>query len=306
MGSNITTATAAVADTTSEKTRSKGMAIIGIAFGLGFILGPAIGGLSAWTIDLSTISNWADYGVNPFSAPAAIAFILSAANFVFVWKKFPETLPEELRGKGEIHRTINPIKLFKVENYPGVSTVIFTNFIFLTAFGAAENMLTFLTDERLGYGPGKNGLLFVFIGFILSMVQGGYVRRKAASVGENVVTNKGLLILIPGLIIVGLAGLWKSSFVLYVGLFFMAVGSAMVIPCLTALVSLYTPASDQGRILGVYRSAGAFARTVGPIMGGILYWKFTYIAPFIAAAAIVIIPLLIIKKLPKIKSSENK
>ncbi|WDE95890.1 ferrochelatase [Lentisphaera profundi] len=303
MGSNITTATAAVADTTSEKTRSRGMAIIGIAFGLGFILGPAIGGISAWAIDLSTVSNWADYGINPFSAPAAIAFVLSIANFIFVYRKFPETLPVEKRGLGEVHRTINPIKLFKVENYPGVSSVIFTNFIFLTAFGAAENMLTFLTLERLGYGPAKNGLLFVFIGFVLSMVQGGYVRRKAASVGEAVVTKKGLAILIPGLILIALAGLWQSAFVLYLGLFFMAVGSAMVIPCLTSLVSLYTPASEQGRVLGVFRSAGALARTLGPILGGILYWKFSYMSPFFAAAAIVIIPLLMVKSLPNKKKS---
>lgn len=304
MGSNITTATAAVADTTSEKTRSRGMAIIGIAFGLGFILGPAIGGLSAWAINLSTVSNWSEYGINPFSAPAAIAFVLSMANFIFVYKKFPETLPEEKRGKGKVHRTINPIKLFKVENYPGVSSVIFTNFIFLVAFGAAENMLTFLTFERLGYGPGKNGLLFVFIGFVLSMVQGGYVRRKAASVGEAVVTKKGLAILVPGLAIVGLAGYWESAFVLYIGLFLMAVGSAMVIPCLTALVSLYTPAEEQGRVLGVFRSAGALARTLGPILGGILYCLFNYASPFYAAAAIIIIPLLMIKSLPKTKKDK--
>ena len=70
-------------------------------------------------------------------------------NFIFVWRKFPETLPVEKRGKGELHRTINPLKLFHVESYPGVSNVIWVNFIFLAAFGAAENMLTFLTFDRI-------------------------------------------------------------------------------------------------------------------------------------------------------------
>ena len=304
MGSNITTATAAVSDITSEKTRSKGMAIIGIAFGLGFILGPAIGGLSAG-IDLSKIEGAADLGINPFSMPALIAFILTVWNLIFVYRKFPETLPPEKRGKGDIHRTINPLKLFKVQNFPGVTIVIWVNFIFLSAFGAAENMLTFLTYETLDYGPRANGMLFVFIGFVLAMVQGGYVRRKAADIGEDVVTKNGLKILIPGLLIVALAGYWSSLAVLLVGLFFMAVGSAMAIPCLTSLVSFYTPAEDQGRVIGVYRSVGALGRTVGPIAGGLLYWKFQYAAPYIFAAVTIFLSLFIMAKLPEYKKKSE-
>ena len=305
MGSNITTATAAVSDITSEKTRSKGMAIIGIAFGLGFILGPAIGGISA-LLDLTKhIDGAADYGINPFSMPALIAFIITVWNFVFVLRKFPETLPPEKRGKGELHRTINPFKLFKVQNIPGVTIVIWVNFIFLSAFGAAENMLTFLTYETLDYGPGKNGMLFVFIGFVLAMVQGGYVRRKASDIGEDVVTKNGLKILVPGLLIVALAGYWSSLTVLLIGLFFMAVGSAMAIPCLTSLVSFYTPAEDQGRVIGVYRSVGALGRTVGPIVGGLLYWKFQYAAPYIFAAVTIFLSLFILAKLPEYKKKNT-
>ena len=304
MGSNITTATAAVSDITSEKTRSKGMAIIGIAFGLGFILGPAIGGLSA-LINLSGIKGAADIGINPFSMPALIAFFLTVWNLIFVYRKFPETLPPEKRGKGEMHRTVNPFKLFKVQNFPGVTIVIWVNFIFLSAFGAAENMLTFLTYETLHYGPGKNGMLFVFIGFVLAMVQGGYVRRKAADVGEDKVTKNGLIILIPGLLLVALAGHWSSLTVLLIGLFFMAVGSAMAIPCLTSLVSFYTPPEDQGRVIGVYRSVGALGRTVGPIAGGLLYWKFQYAAPYIFAAVTIFLSLFILAKLPEYKKKDS-
>ena len=299
MGSNITTATAAVSDTTTNKTRSRGMAIIGIAFGIGFILGPAIGGLSAAFLPLHEwIEGSEAYGINPFSAPALIAFLLCVWNFVFVLRKFPETLPKEKRGKGKLYRTINPIKLFHVESYPGVSNVIWVNFIFLAAFGAAENMLTFLTFEKLGYSAAQNGMLFVFIGFVLAMVQGGYVRRKAADVGEAIVTKKGFIYLIPGLALIALAGYWQSVAVLYIGLFFMAVGSAMVIPCLTSLVSFYAPEHEQGRIIGVYRSIGALGRTVGPILGGILYWKYSYLSPYLISAVIIIIPLIMITKLP--------
>ncbi len=300
MGSNITTATAAVSDTTTEQTRSKGMAIIGIAFGLGFILGPAIGGLSAAFIPLHQwLSGGSDWGINPFSAPALIAFLLCVWNFVFVLRKFPETLPPEKRGKGKLYRTINPIKLFHMESYPGVSAVVWVNFIFLSAFGAAENMLTFLTFEKLDYSAAENGMLFVFIGVVLSMVQGGYVRRKAALIGESVVTQKGLKILIPGLILIAMAGNLGSVFLLYVGLSLMATGSAMVIPCLTSLVSFYAPEHEQGRIIGVYRSIGALGRTVGPVLGGLLYWRFSYASPYVVGAVILIIPFLMIRTLPQ-------
>ena len=133
------------------------------------------------------------------------------------------------------------------------------------------------------------------------MVQGGYVRRKASDVGEDIVTKKGFVILIPGLALVALAGSLQSLLVLLIGLFFMAVGSAMIIPCLTSLVSMYAPAEEQGRILGVYRSVGALGRTVGPILGGILYWKFSYASPYIVAAVAVIIPLMMTVKLPNFR-----
>ena len=136
------------------------------------------------------------------------------------------------------------------------------------------------------------------------MVQGGYVRRKAASVGEAVVTKKGFYFLIPGLILIALAGYWVSPFTLYVGLFFMAVGSAMIIPCLTSLTSFYAPEEEQGRILGVFRSIGALGRTVGPILGGILYWKFSYASPFLVAAVICILPLLMIRSLPSVSTKD--
>ena len=126
-------------------------------------------------------------------------------------------------------------------------------------------------------------------------------RRKASTVGEDKVTKNGFKILIPGLALVALAGSMQSLTVLLIGLFLMAVGSAMAIPCLTSLVSFYTPAEDQGRVIGVYRSVGALGRTVGPIAGGILYWKFEYAAPYIFAAVTIFLSLFIMAKLPEYK-----
>jgi MFS family permease len=297
MSGNISTATAVVADVTDQKNRSKGMALIGIAFGVGFIIGPALGGFTAG-IDLTEMKpEWADYGVNPFSTPALIACVLSVINFVWVLLKFKETLPKDVSSSDRVRRSFNPITLFKTEDYPGVTKTNLTNFIFLTAFSGMEFSLTFLAMDRLGYGPKQNAYMFLFIGLILALVQGGYVRRKSPLIGPKRMATQGFAMVIPGLVCVGLA---QSVGLLYLGLFLMAVGSAQVIPCLTALASSYTPANEQGRILGVFRSLGALARGVGPLIACLLYWRLGSGISYYVGAAAIILPIMITAKLPSL------
>lgn len=296
MGGNISTATAVVADVTEAKNRSKGMAFVGIAFALGFIFGPAIGGISAqW--DLTQTWPWlAQYGVNPFSVPAAIACVLSIYNFFSLWRRFDETLPPEKRGQSHQLRSFNPLKLFKPLPYPGVNLTNFGHFLFLAAFSGMEFTLTFLAFERLGYSPMDNAYMFIFIGFVLAMVQGGVVRRRASAVGEKKMAIMGLISIIPGLILIGLA---QSSWLIYAGLFFLAVGSAMAIPCLTSLVSLYTPAQEQGRSVGIFRSLGALARVIGPTAAALAYWRYGSAFPYYAGAVFLLLPIILLSFLPK-------
>lgn len=294
MSGNISTASAVVADVTSERNRSKGMALIGIAFGLGFILGPAIGGISA-SIDLVELFPESEaWGVNPFSAPAAIAFVLAAINFFFVVTTFKETLPS---GPVErtVERTANPLRLFSTEAYPGVTQTNIANFLFLAAFSGMEFSLTFLGLDRFGYGPMENAYMLLFVGVVLVLVQGGYVRRRSVVIGPKRMSVHGFLAVIPGLALVAFA---PSPLVLYGGLFLMAVGSAQVIPCLTALASLYAPAREQGRILGVFRSMGALARGVGPLFACLLYWRLGATAAYLIAAAVIFAPLALALNLP--------
>ena len=301
MGSNITTATAVVADITSPKTRSKGMAIIGIAFGIGFIIGPTLGGISAQLNLLNYFPSLETYGINPFSVSAFISFIMSMLSLHFVFWNYKETLPEEKRGKGKVFRSINPLTLFKAEKYPGVSKTVFSYFIFLTAFSGAEFTLTFLAFDRLGYSPLQNGLMFLFVGIILTLIQGGYVRRKAAKVGEAKMAKNGMYILMPGLVLVGVA---HSSWVLFFGLFLMAVGSAQVIPCLTSLTSMYTPPTEQGRVLGVFRSLGALGRTIGPLLACVYYWKLGGTSSYVINAVCIIVPIVMVMMLPVIQKKD--
>ena len=295
MGGNISTATAVVADVTTKENRSKGMAIIGVAFALGFVVGPAFGGILSF-IDLTKIyPSLVQYGVNPFSIPAAFACCLSLFNTYWVMTKFKESLPPEKRGVVSSERSANIVKLFKPLPHPEINIINMTYFLFLSAFSGMEFTLTFLAAERLHYTPMQNAYIFIYIGFIIAFVQGGVVRRKAATVGEKKMALIGMISLIPGLLLISAA---FTSTMLYSGLFFLAVGSSMIMPCLTSLVTIYTPSQEQGRSVGIFRSMGALARVVGPIVAAVAYYKYGAWAPYVFGSAFLLMPILILLKLP--------
>jgi len=295
MGGNISTATAVVADVTTKENRSKGMAIIGVAFALGFVVGPAIGGILS-LIDLTQMyPQLADYGINPFSVPAFFAFALSVFNTIWIKRKFIETLPPEKRGIVSTERSANIFKIFKPLPYPGINIITFSYFLFLASFSGMEFTLTFLAAERLNYTSMQNAYIFIYIGFIIAFVQGGIVRRKASSVGEKKMAIIGMAALIPGLLLIAAA---YSNKMLYSGLFFLAVGSSMIMPCLTSLVTLYTPGHEQGRSVGIFRSMGALARVVGPIFASIAYYKYGAWAPYVFGSMSLLVPILLLTRLP--------
>ncbi len=293
MSGNISVATAAIADVTDEKSRSKGMGVIGAAFGVGFILGPAIGG-GLSMIDLSDLGV---PGLNPFSAAAAGAFLLSLWNVTWVYRSFEESLPESKRGAGEASkRPISLLKLFRKFDLPGVNRTNVAYFIFLVAFAGMEFTLTFLAKDRFGYTSANNAMMFVYVGFLIALIQGGVVRRVAPKVGEKKIALLGLVLIVPGLVLTGLSG---NQLVFYAGLGLLAVGSAFATACLTSLVSLYTPADRQGEVLGTFRSLGALSRAIGPILACVAYWKLGSAWPYYAGACVMALPILIALGLPK-------
>ncbi len=300
MGGNISAATAAIADVTDYKTRSKGMAFVGIAFALGFIFGPAIGGLLS-LIDLTQLyPSLEAYGVNPFSMPALLAAVLSLLNLYLIVKNFKETLSAENRDLQENTRTFNIFKILKTQKRKEVSLTNYSYFLFITAFSGMEFTLTFWALERLNYSSLDNAYMFIFIGLIIAFVQGGYVRRKANLVGEKQMAMKGLFVIIPGLLIIAFA---NSSVLLYLGLFFLATGSAMAIPTLTSLISIYTPVSEQGQSLGTFRSLGALGRVFGPIIASLTFWKYGSMMPYALGAVFMLLPIFILSFIPKRKEA---
>jgi MFS family permease len=298
MSANISTASAIVADVTTPKTRSKGMALIGVAFGIGFILGPALGGITSMVDLTQHFPGLVPWGINPYSMPAFVALVLTLLNLAQAYFRLPETLKPEARGS--VHRTMNPLRLFRTEHYPGVTATNLAYFLFIAAFSGMEFSLTFLATDRLGYGPGQNAMMFLFVGVILSLMQGGYVHRMGTRISPRSMTLHGLTMLVPGLAIIGIAGAARSAALLYVGLFLLAAGSAQATPCLTALASLYAPAEDQGRILGVFRSLGALARAMGPLIACVAYWRLGSTTTYLVGAASLLIPILLTRGLPPV------
>ncbi len=300
MSGNIAVASAAIADTTTRENRARGMALIGVAFGLGLILGPALGGLAA-RVDLSAHApSLVALGLNPFSAAAAVAALLSVANLLRVAASLPETLPPEKRAPRAGAPTLGGI----ASSPPEVRLVVAVNLLATLALGGLEFTLTFLAAERLHYGPTQNIALFLFIGVVLILVQGLLVRRLAPRVGERRLALGGLALTLGAF--VGLA-LAHSVLSVYSALSFYALGAGLIHPSLTALVSLYSSEQEQGKNLGSFRAAASIARAGGPLIAALSYWQIGSRDAYLLAAAMMLAPLLLGLRLPdpKHRASEQ-
>jgi len=296
MAGNISVATAAIADTTKRKKRGAGMALVGVAFGLGFILGPAIGGLSvAWQPGTPVDAGQA-WGWHPFSGPALIATFLALINLFWVILRFPETRSRE-------NRTLDPNRAlpheslsgFKVD-IPGIRKSVQVYFTLLFAFSGMEFTLTFLAVERFHYTPAQNGFMFVYIGLLLALIQGGITRRLAPIVGERKLAKAGLFAGIAAFLILAWSG--GNIPLFYLGLALMAACIGLASPSLQALVSLYADDDNQGKYLGLQRSAGAFARAIGPFLAAGIFFAMGSTLAYTAGALIMVAPLVIALYLP--------
>ena len=293
---NVSTASAVVADTHPGAQRAKGMGVLGAGIGLGFVVGPAIGGLSAsWNL----LDAWpgAPAGVNPFSGAALFAFVLAVFNLVWVAARFPETRVADTSSE---KRPLNPFGGLKSIDVPGVRATNLAYFLYFVPFGAMEFTLTFLAAERLDYAPRDNAWMFVFVGLTIAFVQGGLVRRLVPKRGERSLTLMGFALTLPGFLLVGFA---YSSPVLFAGLGLLATGSAFVMPCLSSLVSRYSPEESQGLSLGIFRSFGSLARAVSPLLGGILFWSLGSLSPYLFGAAALLLPWWLVRRLPDVPAA---
>jgi DHA1 family tetracycline resistance protein-like MFS transporter len=265
-GGNIGTAQAIIADTTSREDRARGMGLVGMAFALGFIFGPAIGG---FTVAISQ------------TAPGLAAASLSFAALVWAFWKLPETRPEG--GPPERFSVFSFATLARAFRRPEIGALMFLSLVMTTAFAMFESTFAQFVSLRLSAGPSTVAWFFVFVGVCSAIVQGVLVRRLVKRFGE------GRLVVLGGvLLIAGFAGLKLADSVpiFLVMIATIALGIGITTPTLSSLVSKRSAAAEQGEILGAYQSMSSLGRVVGPFGSENLYFRLGPDWPHVAAAAL--------------------
>jgi MFS family permease len=293
---NLSVATAAVADVTSRSERSRAMGLVGAAFGLGLVTGPAIGALAAQWNPLTAYPEWARFGVNPFSFPAAVAFVLSLINLGWITARFKETLTDAARAESREPRLRNPITAILGLASPALRRTNLVSFVYSIAFVAMEAALTFLATRRFGFSTWENGKLLGFLGLCAIVTQGYIVRKLLKFANEIPVLVSGLAISAIGLVVIGYG---PVTWMLYVGVALLALGSGLVNPATTGLISLYAGPDEQGRVIGIFRSLSALARAFTPMLAALVFWRFDSAMVFYAAAALSLLALAFSARLPK-------
>jgi len=291
---NLSVATAAVSDITTRADRAKGMGLIGAAFGLGFITGPALGGLTAhWNL-LDRWPGLAAFGVNPFTVPALIAFCLSFLNLLQLQCLFAETYtPGAARAAAE--RPRHPLRALVEIPAAHIRRVILINALFVLGFSGLELTLGFLASERLRYTPRQLTLIFVFTGVISVLTQGLLVRRITPHFGEKRASTLGLSLACAGMAWLSVS---HNSATIYASLGIASVGSGFCYSALTSLLSLYAGEDEQGRLMGLYRALGSLTRAIGPVFAGAVYWRYGSTACYAVSATLLLAPLALALTLP--------
>ena len=274
MGGNLAVAIAAVSDVTTRENRAKGMGIVGVAFGLGFLTGPAIGGLTA---QLNLLDRWpglAAWGVHPFSVPAAIAFGLCLINLIWIQARFRETLPAEARGKGVSLRERNPVHALFQQPDAAIRRANVVGFVVTFGFSFFESIISFFAADALHYSPRDLTTIFIVIGVVSIITQGVLARRFVPKLGEKPSAVGGMALIAASFAGIGYAiGVAHSAPLLYLVLIFSTIGSGFANVALSSLVSLYAPPEEQGKVLGIYRSLGFLARALSPAVAGWLFFN---------------------------------
>ncbi len=247
-GGNIGTAQAYVADITTKEERSKAMGLIGAAFGLGFVFGPAIGGILSATFS--------------YEAPMFFAAGLAFLNAFLVLTILPETLPKERRG-AEKRESI--FAVFNHSDRRTYSLVTATYFCLITGFSMMTFVFALFLFHKFGMNELHTGNILAVMGLVGVVIQGGLIGRLVKRFGEARLATAGAVVLCGGLLALPMAAGLTSLIIFSVGV---AIGNSLLMPTLTGLGSRSVDQDWQGRGLGLMQSAGSAARWVGPAIAG--------------------------------------
>ena len=269
-GGNISTARAYVADVTEPKDRARAYGLIGAAFGMGFIFGPALSGV------LAHISYTA-----PIWAAAALTLVATA----MAWLWLPETAHRTQAGTGNPFRYL-PALLER----PIVRRMLIADFTYWFAFAVFQTTFALFVARRFGFDAPKTGYFFAGFGVLGAVIQGGCIRPIVGRLGDRRTFMLGLVFSAVGLAACAVA---PSVWALTIALVPLAFGIGFGHPTMSSLVSLVARADEQGRVQGAAGAAESLGRTMGPVWGNASLESFGESTPYLSAAAILLITLLI-------------
>jgi DHA1 family tetracycline resistance protein-like MFS transporter len=257
-GGNISTAQAYIADVTTKENRAKGMGLIGAAFGLGFVFGPAIGGI---------LSRW---GINvPFLFAGGLAF----ANAILLYFTLPETVTPDHPARVSAASGRAWRQLINSLRQPRLGFVLTIYFLSIVAFSIMTTSFSLFMMFRLGYDAWHNGWIFAFVGVISAIIQGGLIGKLVKRFGEPVLVIIGGLLFSASLFVIPFVGPATGLLgILSIGVAF-SIGNALSAPSLTSLASKSASAGEQGTVLGVTQSVSSLARAVGPSLAAFLIYS---------------------------------
>ena len=310
-GANISTAQAAITDSTNEKTRTQGLGLLGAAFGLGFIVGPVIAFVS---LALSG---------NDYRVPAFVAAAFSLGSILLTWFWFKETLPVEQRGKSENKPSLSFTAMFAALKHPSVGLLLGLMFAQQIAFGGFEQLLALFTLNRMGLNAAGNSIIFVFVGVIVVAVQGGFIGPWSRKYGDRRLVNFGLGALAVGLIIFSLTPRiplpnysqqalaqelgggesvrnlehpttrnlavelppddhngWLGLVWILAAMVPAAIGGGVLQPSINSLITKRVGWDEVGGMLGISAAFLSAANAVAPLIGGAIFQAFGASAPF--------------------------
>jgi MFS transporter, DHA1 family, tetracycline resistance protein len=261
-GGTQATAQAYIADGTPPERRASGMGLIGAAFGLGLMAGPALGGL------LSLYS---------FHAPAFAASALALCNVAFGFFVLPESLPPKLRTPTPLLR-LNPItQLRGVLGMGGIRALLLVVFLLNLSFAGLLVNFPLFSNVRFGWGATANAFFFAFVGVCAVLTQGVLIGRLQPRLGDERLLLGGLSLTALGLVLVALV---PSGLLLYPVVGALAVGVGLAIPALTALISSRVSGREQGRLMGGLQAVLSLTLIVGPVIAGLAFDHLGVPAPY--------------------------
>jgi DHA1 family tetracycline resistance protein-like MFS transporter len=276
-GGNLTTAYAYIADITSPQQRSRGMGLVGAAFGIGLMIGPALGGVLS------------RYGL---AAPAFAAAGVAVLNITIAVLKLPESLPVERRSASLKASPLNAFaQLSALFGLAHIRSLLLGLFVLNLAFSGLQTNFPLFSQARFGWDSFQNGVFFAYVGLCAVFIQGllyGWVQPR---LGERRLSGLGLALMSLGL--VGMAAA-RREWNLYPLVGIVALGSGLSIPSLSGLASRRVEAGAQGRLMGGMQAMLSVAMISGPALAGLAFERLSVGAPYWLGGLLAALALLIV------------